>query len=83
MDSRVLRLTVLALAVGLPVSAARSQPAEMAKLTASDGRSDEHFGYAVSVSGAHALVGAEYDDELGLQAGSAYIFEQQPTGAWG
>jgi len=34
------------------------------------------FGWSVSISGNHAIVGADNDDHLGVKSGSAYIFER-------
>ncbi|MEX0785839.1 MAG: FG-GAP repeat protein [Dehalococcoidia bacterium] len=47
---------------------------EQAKLTASDGAAGDEFGYAVSVSGDTALVGAYLDDDNGADSGSAYVY---------
>ena len=47
---------------------------EQAKLLASDGAAGEQFGVSVSVSGDTALIGAVFDDDLGSNTGSAYIF---------
>ncbi|MHC4423041.1 MAG: FG-GAP repeat protein, partial [Planctomycetota bacterium] len=52
---------------------------EQAKLTASDGDADDHFGHRVSVSGDYAIVGALYDDDDGNESGSAYIFKKSDT----
>jgi uncharacterized repeat protein (TIGR01451 family) len=48
---------------------------ETAKLTASDGAAGDRFGYSVSLSGDHALVGAYGDDDHGSDSGSAYVFD--------
>lgn len=45
------------------------------KLTAGDGVSEDAFGYAVSVSGDYALVGAYKNDANGNDSGAAYLFE--------
>ena len=50
---------------------------EMAKLTASDGAYYDLFGYSVSISGDYAIVGAYWDDDKGVNSGSAYIFKRQ------
>jgi len=50
---------------------------ESAKLSASDAQSSDCFGYAVSISGDFALVGAYGEDEKGSSAGAAYIFNKQ------
>jgi hypothetical protein len=47
---------------------------EQAKLTASDGATDDWFGSSVSLNGDTVVVGAHYDDDNGLQSGSAYVF---------
>jgi len=54
---------------------------QLAKLTASDGESDDYFGTAVSISGDYAIVGARGGRFIGLSSGSAYIFEK-PVGGW-
>ncbi|MFC1707284.1 FG-GAP repeat protein [Planctomycetota bacterium] len=46
-----------------------------AKLTAADGVQSDYFGYAVSLSGDTALVGAFGDDDRGSFSGSAYLFD--------
>ncbi|MEN8217038.1 MAG: hypothetical protein ABFS56_11865 [Pseudomonadota bacterium] len=48
---------------------------EEQKLLASDGASDDKFGYSVSLYGDRALIGARFDDDNGDDSGSAYIFE--------
>lgn len=47
---------------------------ESAKLTASDGDSSDHFGYAVGLSDNYIIVGASGDDDKGNSSGSAYIY---------
>ncbi len=49
-----------------------------ARLTASDPGVFESFGYSVAVSGDTAVVGAQWDSELGTKAGAAYIFSLDP-----
>lgn len=53
---------------------------ETAKLTASDGVSDE-FGISVDVSGDTIVIGARGDDDNGNNAGSVYVF-MEPGGGW-
>jgi Tol biopolymer transport system component len=55
---------------------------EQAKLTASDGRANDSFGYSVALSGDTALVGA-YADNVGANPsqGSAYVFTRA-GGVW-
>jgi len=48
---------------------------EVSKLVALDGAQADNFGIAVSLSADTSLVGAEYDDDAGLNSGSAYFFQ--------
>ena len=50
-----------------------------AKLLASDGEAGDHFGQSVSLSGGNALIGAYYDDDKGVDSGSAYVFTRYGT----
>ncbi len=47
---------------------------QQAKITASDGASDDEFGHSVAISGNHAVVGAYQDDDNGSKSGSAYVY---------
>ena len=49
------------------------------KLTAQDGRGNDYFGRAVSLSGDVALVGAYLDDDKGTNSGSAYLYRRAGT----
>ena len=53
-----------------------SNHSPFAKLLASDGASGDYFGYSVSISGDGntAVIGANGDDDKGVDSGSAYIF---------
>ena len=48
---------------------------QMAKMTASGGAGSDLFGYSVSISGATAVIGTPDDDDVGIDSGSASIFE--------
>jgi outer membrane protein assembly factor BamB len=48
---------------------------QLHKLTPSDGAAVDFFGWAVSISGTLALVGAPSDDDKGTDSGSAYLFQ--------
>ena len=52
---------------------------ESAKITASDGLTDDQFGVRVAISGGAVVVGVPFDD-VGTNAnqGSAYVFESDP-----
>jgi hypothetical protein len=47
---------------------------QQAKLTASDGSTNDWFGYAVALSGNLAVIGAPLDDASAINQGSAYVF---------
>ncbi len=47
-----------------------------AKLVPADGAAGDRFGLSVAVSNDVAVVGAPYDDDLGISSGSAYIFRR-------
>ena len=53
------------------------------KIFASDGFDGQWFGRSLSVSEDRLLVGAWLDDEIGYQAGAAYVFRRDPTQAFG
>lgn len=55
---------------------------QLEKLLGSDPAPGDYFGFAVSIDGERALVGAPHDSELALEAGAAFVFERQPTGHW-
>ena len=48
---------------------------QIAKLTASDAMADDRFGWSVAISGTTAIVGAYRDDGVGIDSGSAYLFD--------
>jgi len=51
------------------------------KLKAWDGAESDYFGYSVSISGDHIVIGAYGDDDNGNYSGSAYVFTK-PTSGW-
>ena len=50
-------------------------------LTASDGATDDEFGISVAVDGDTAVIGANKDDDNGVDSGSAYVFTK-PVSGW-
>lgn len=48
---------------------------QSAKLIPSDGGANDFFGEAVVISGDRVLIGSQWDDDLGPNAGAAYIFQ--------
>jgi predicted amidohydrolase len=52
---------------------------QLAKITASDGASNDYFGESVAVGSGRIVVGAYYDDDDGSLSGSAYIFDLDGT----
>lgn len=55
---------------------------EKQKLVASDGASNDRFGFSVSISGDYAIASAMFNDDNGSDSGSAYIFEKNASGTW-
>ncbi|MCA9732035.1 Ig-like domain-containing protein [candidate division KSB1 bacterium] len=51
------------------------------KLTADDGEASDWFGESVAISGDYAIVGAQFEDEKGNDAGASYIFKRS-DGRW-
>ncbi|MBK9264828.1 MAG: FG-GAP repeat protein [Polyangiaceae bacterium] len=60
-----------------PVPAAREL-----KIVANDGAAQDSFGASVAISGDTAVVGAVFDDDLGMDSGSAYVFVRADDGSW-
>ncbi|WP_282421188.1 MYXO-CTERM sorting domain-containing protein [Polyangium sp. 15x6] len=54
---------------------------QQAEFVANDGAADDLFGWATTLSGDMALVGAVWDDDKGSDSGSAYVFVRS-SGAW-
>ena len=52
-----------------------------ATLTASDGVAGDEFGISVAVDGDTAVIGANKDDDNGVDSGSAYVFTK-PVSGW-
>ena len=55
---------------------------QQAKLTASDAAAGDAFGRSVAVSGDTAVIGANWDDNPGLNSGSVYVFTRGGIGSW-
>jgi hypothetical protein len=52
---------------------------QQAKLLADDGAASDYFGWKVAVSGDTAVIGADWDDDLGTNSGGAYVFVRSGT----
>lgn len=61
---------------GTPLDTGDDRWVEEAKMTASDAAAGDNFGFAVSISGDRAVVGAWHDDDVGNDSGSAYVFRR-------
>jgi len=51
-------------------------------LIASDGEASDYLGYSVAVDSDTAVVGVYVDDDLGSEAGAAYVFVRDSSGVW-
>jgi len=58
---------------------------EVAKLTASDAETNDHFGNSVSISGDYIIIGVSQKNNSGTRQGAAYIYARNHGGAdnWG
>ena len=54
---------------------------EQARLLPLDPGANDQFGFGVAVAPGMAIVGSRYDDDLGVNSGSAYFF-QRAAGIW-
>ncbi|MFC1600778.1 FG-GAP-like repeat-containing protein [Candidatus Sumerlaeota bacterium] len=54
---------------------------QTAKLTAADAAAGDQLGWGASISGETAVLGAVFDDDDGVDSGSAYVFEKS-GGSW-
>jgi hypothetical protein len=52
---------------------------QQTKIIGLDTASGNEFGYSVCISGDWVIVGAPYDDDRGIDSGSAYIFRRSDT----
>jgi hypothetical protein len=58
-----------------------AMPIERDKMSASDGGPSEIFGWSVSIDGTMAVIGAFNDQDNGMGAGSAYVFDLSTAGS--
>ncbi len=52
-----------------------ANPVQVHKLLPDDGATEDWFGFSVALCGTTAIVGALWDDDNGLDSGSAYLFD--------
>lgn len=52
---------------------------QQGELLATDGEVGDHFGRSVAISGDNIFVGAYFDNDAGLESGSAYVFNIECT----
>lgn len=55
--------------------------AQQTKLLATDGQPSDELGISIAMSGNTVIVGADHDDDNGIDAGAAYVFTQI-AGVW-
>lgn len=72
MKNRI-NLIIISIFIFFNFTAIQAQPV---KITATDGEAGDHFGSSVSISGDYAIAGADWENEKGTYAGSAYIFKR-------
>jgi hypothetical protein len=59
-----------------------SWPSAGTKVLPGDPHANSQFGNAVALSGDRALIGADLDDDLAVNAGAVYVFARQADGSW-
>ena len=57
-----------------------SQVRQESQLVASDGGAGDIFGSGVAISEDMAVVGARFDDDMGIDAGAAYVYQRRSRG---
>ncbi len=55
---------------------------EIQEFESPDGQAGDAFSYRIARSGDLAVMAAPFDDDLGLDAGSAYVYERHPVAGW-
>ncbi len=75
-------ITATALAALVCAAATASTPIEITEIFTEDGAPEDFFGTSVDIDGDRAIVGNRWDDDAGLNAGSAYIYERNANGHW-
>jgi hypothetical protein len=82
LDGRSCICFALAL-VALPGTELAAQcPVEVQRLVAPDAGVGDALGYRVAIAGDVLVTGAVYDDDLGADAGSAYVWARDAGGSW-
>lgn len=69
-------------ALSLAPSLAAQCELETQEFSADDGEVGDVFGYRLGLQGDVAAVAATFDDDLGLDSGSAYVHERDPHAGW-
>ena len=79
-----MRFAILLCVFSFSIASLHAQPAvaEVQKLLASDAQTGDRFGYSVSISADHAIIGAHWEDTGGSNAGAAYVYERDGAGVW-
>src|SRR5262245_44989323 len=55
---------------------------EVQELAPPDGQAGDAFGYRIARHGDVAVMAAPFDDDLGRDAGSAYVYQRDPVAGW-
>jgi hypothetical protein len=80
--ARAIALAPAALLLSAAAATAEITPFEIAEIITPDGAPDDFFGASVDIDGDRAIVGNRWDDDAGLNTGSAYIYERDANGDW-
>jgi hypothetical protein len=77
----IARMFLLTLFASPLVSAPSSAQCQIQKLVAFDAEYEDNFGASVDIDGDWAVVGSPLDDDMGFQAGAAYLYHRA-NGVW-
>lgn len=72
----------LSFAIPCPLAAAPQGGVEVQEFEPPDGQAGDGFGYRVERAGKVAVVASTYDDDLGLDSGSVYVYLSDPLLGW-
>ncbi len=75
------RITFFLIGILISLITIQAQVNETQRLISDDLAAEDYFGNGLAVSGDYAIIGACYDDENGINSGSAYIFYNN-AGTW-
>lgn len=80
--STIVGLVAVLSVAAVPVAESQTQAYGYAASMAGDDDPGDHYGISVGLTESWAFAGADWDDEVGLGAGAAYVMERALDGSW-